>query len=205
VTTEPEQAPKKRTPVLRMVLVGLGVLAILLLIAVALQPAEMRIERSTTIAAAPETVFPHLNELRKWDAWSPWAKIDPQVKMTYDGPAEGNGAISTWSGNSQVGEGRMTIVESQPNQSVKLRLDFIRPVGSTSTAEFVLVPAENGTQVTWKMDGPRPLMTKLVGLFVDIDKLLAEQFDEGLAKLKDVCESSGQPQTEATAREGDET
>lgn len=205
MTTEAEQAPKKRTPVMRMVLAGLAVLAILLLIAVALQPEDMRIERSTTIAAAPATVFPHLNELRKWDAWSPWAKIDPNVKMAYDGPPEGIGAISSWAGNSQVGEGRMTIVESQPNQSVKLRLDFIRPIGSTSTAEFVLVPAENRTQVTWKMDGPRPLMTKFVGLFMDIDKLLAEQFDDGLAKLKVVCESSGQPLTEATAGEGDET
>jgi hypothetical protein len=188
-----------------MLLVGLAILALLLLVAVALQSADMRIERSTTIAATPEVVFPQVNELRKWEAWSPWAKIDPGVKTTYEGPPAGNGAISTWSGNSQVGEGRMTIVESRPNARVKLQLDFIRPVRSNSTAEFILVPAENGTNVTWKMDGPRPLMTKFVGLFMDIDKLLGDQFDEGLAKLKAVCESSSQPQTEATAREGDKS
>src|SRR5262245_17499192 len=127
---------------------------LLLIIAVAVvfiasRPSEFKVTRTATINASPESIFPHVNDLHQWDAWSPWAKIDPNAKMTFEGPQSGVGAKMTWSGNNDVGEGSLTIEESTPSSKVRYRLDFVRPFGGTSMSEFTLAPKDGATEVTW--------------------------------------------------------
>jgi hypothetical protein len=81
---------------------------------VALQPSEYRIARSATIAAPASNIFAQVNDFHKWDAWSPWAKLDPNAKTAFEGPSAGEGAVFAWAGNSQIGEGRMTLTQSRP-------------------------------------------------------------------------------------------
>ena len=115
---------------------------------VAMQPSEFRIERTVTIAAPPATVFAHVEDLHKWEAWSPWAKLDPKAKMAYEGTPAGKGAAFTWSGNDEVGEGRMTIVESQSPELVDIKVDFTKPFEGTNSSTFNFKPAGDGTAVT---------------------------------------------------------
>jgi hypothetical protein len=155
-----------------------------------MRPADFRVSRSTTIAAPPGTVFPQVNELKKWEVWNPWGKIDPNMKLTYDGPASGVGASYAWTGNNQVGEGKMTITGSRPNESVKFRLEFLKPMAGVSDAEFSFKPQGNQTEVTWSMSGKNNFIAKAFGLFVNCDKMIGDQFEKGLADLKAVAEAA---------------
>src|SRR2546423_14856332 len=121
---------------LKKILIGLAAVVGIFLIIVALQPAQYRVVRTATIPAAPAAVFDQVNDLHKWDAWSPWAKLDPAVKNTFEGPQAGTGAVFAWVGNSQVGEGRMTITDSRANELVRLKPAFIKPFASVATTEF---------------------------------------------------------------------
>lgn len=172
---------KKTLAILAIALVAIAVYA-------AFQPSEYRVQRSAVIAAPPAAVFPHVNELRKWEAWSPWAKRDPEMKQTYDGAPSGEGATSHWSGNSEVGEGRMTIVESRPDELVTIRLEFIKPFESTSSSQFDFQPEGAGTRVTWSMHGENEYIGKVLCLFMDMDAMIGADFEEGLAALKAVAE-----------------
>ncbi len=131
-----------------------------------------------------------MNDLHNWEAWSPWAKLDPAARQTYDGPPAGVGAAFAWSGNMQVGEGRMTITESRPNELVRLRLDFVKPFKGTNTAEFTFQPDGDQTGVTWAMTGTRTFIPKAIGLFVSCDKMLGGFFEKGLVQLKAVAEAA---------------
>jgi hypothetical protein len=111
-----------------------------LVIAVFMQPTEFRVERSTTIAAAPSEVFAHVNDFHRWDDWSPWLKLDPNAKVAHEGPPAGTGAVFKWSGNDNVGEGSMTIVESQPGERIKIKLEFLKPLAGTANSEFTFRP-----------------------------------------------------------------
>jgi len=115
---------------LKKILIALVVIIAALLVIVAIQPSEFRVERTTTIAAPADAVFAQVNDLHKWDAWSPWAKLDPAAKIIFDGADAGQGAAMSWSGNDKVGEGKMTIVESHPNDDIKIKVDFTKPVSS---------------------------------------------------------------------------
>jgi hypothetical protein len=174
------------------ILLGVAAIAILLvvvlIVVVAMQPSDFRILRRKQIAAPATTVFAHLNELAKWQAWSPWENLDPNLKRTYEGPPAGEGAKYAWSGNSKVGEGRMTIVDSRPGKLVRLRLEFIRPFQATNTSEFALEPIENQTVVTWSMTGQNTFMGKAFGLVMNMDKLIGADFEKGLTRLKSVSE-----------------
>ena len=139
---------------------------------VATRPANFRVTRTTVIAAPAEAVFVQVNELRKWEAWNPWGKIDPAMKLTYEGPASGAGAAYAWVGNNDVGEGRMTITESQPNERVQCKLEFFKPMTGTSTAEFTFKPEGNQTRVTWSMSGKNNFIAKAFCLFVSMDKII---------------------------------
>ena len=177
----------------KILLGGLAVFAAIVLvfvIAVAMQPSEFRIERSTTMAAAPAEIFPHVNDFHNWDAWSPWIKLDPEAKATFEGPTEGKDAVFRWSGNDDIGEGSMTIVESKPDERIRIRLDFVRPMAGTSDAEFTFVPAGETTKVTWAMMGKNDFIGRAVCMFMNMDKMLGEKFDEGLASMKKAVESS---------------
>ena len=134
---------------LKKILVALLALVILFLVVVATRPAGYRVTRSATIAAPPPAVFAQVNDFHKWEAWNPWGKIDPAMKITYDGPAAGKGAGYAWVGNKEVGAGRMTIMESQPNDLILINLEFFKPMAGVALTEFTFKPEGNQTVVTW--------------------------------------------------------
>jgi hypothetical protein len=178
---------------LTYVLIGLAVLAVLIvgfLVAAAMQPAAFRIARSATIAAPASAIFPHVNDLHAWEVWSPFEKIDPAMKRTYEGPRAGVGASQVWSGNSRAGEGRSTITESHPNDHIRLKLEFKRPMKATNIGDFTFKPEGNQTVVTWSMSGNNGFMGKAFSMVVNMDKMLGSEFDKGLASLKAVAEGS---------------
>ena len=172
------------------ILLGLFVLTILALAFVALRPGDFRYSRSLMIAAPPEKLFEQINDLHKFQDWNPWAKVDPNAKMEYTGPATGVGAGYRWAGNNDVGEGAMTIVESKPVERVLCRMDFKKPMEATNTAEFAFQPEAGGTVVTWSMSGKSNFMGKVFGLIVNCDKMVGDQFEKGLATLKANAESA---------------
>jgi hypothetical protein len=130
-----------------------------------------------------------VNDFRKWDAWSPWAKLDPDCKYTYAGPSEGTGSIVTWSGNDEVGEGRMTILDSRPGELIKIKLEFIRPYEAEATTLITFKGEGDQTRVTWAMEGQNTFFCKALCLFMDMDKMVGDDFEKGLASLKSVVEA----------------
>jgi uncharacterized protein YndB with AHSA1/START domain len=174
---------------LPVILIVIAAVVVTLLVVVAMQPEGFRIARSATIAAAPAEVFPQVNDFHRWDQWSPWAKIDPAMKTTYEGPATGEGSSYSWSGNNKVGAGKMTVLKCQPPQRILIQLEFLRPMKVTNTAEFTFEPKDRSTVVTWAMTGKKNFMAKAFHLVVNMDKMLGGEFDKGLAQLKAVVES----------------
>jgi len=166
------------------VVVVLGVLAVY----IAMQPAEFSVSRSATFAAPAPAVFAQVNELKKWEAWSPWAKKDPQAKNSYAGPAAGTGASMAWVGNKDVGEGRMTIVESSPNALVRFKLEFFKPFAATNTAEFSFKEEGGRTALTWSMRGQNGFLGKAMCLVFDMDKMVGGDFEAGLAGIRAIVE-----------------
>lgn len=146
------------------------------------------ISRSGIIAKSPENIFSYINDLHQFQEWSPWAKVDPNATASWSGPSAGPGASFSWSGNSEVGEGTMTIVESRPNDYVKFRLDFKRPFSATNMAEFKLKPSNGSTELTWSMSGTNGFLAKAVGMFLDCDKMVGGYFEKGIQNLKGVVE-----------------
>lgn len=172
------------------VLFALALVGILFIVVIAGRPDEFNVMRSVKITAPPEKVFSHVNELKKWDAWSPWAKIDPNCKMTYIGPCSGVDASYSWAGNKKVGEGKLTITESQPSSLIRLRLEFLKPFKATNTAEFKFTPEGGQTLATWSMIGKNNFFFKVFGLFMDCDTMVGKDFEKGLASLKAVAETT---------------
>jgi polyketide cyclase/dehydrase/lipid transport protein len=175
---------------LKIILIALAVLVVALVIVIAMQPSEFRVARSTTISASASDVFAQVNDFHKWEAWNPWGKIDPAMKQSYEGAPAGTGAVYTWSGNKQVGEGRMTLTESRPNDLIRIKLEFFRPFAGTNTAEFTFKPEGGQTIVTWSMSGEKNFMAKAIHLFINMDKMIGGQFEQGLAQMKSVAETA---------------
>jgi len=160
---------------------------------VSAQPADFRISRSATMAAPADEVFEQVNNFRNWNDWSPWAKLDPAAEYAFAGPTYGEGAVFKWSGNDEVGQGKMTIRESRPGEMVRIQLDFVRPMEDTSEAEFTFREQNGQTTVTWTMSGQKKnFMCKAVCLFMDMDKMLGDQFEQGLASMKSIVEAKPQ-------------
>jgi uncharacterized protein YndB with AHSA1/START domain len=157
---------------------------------IAMQPSEFRVARQATIAAPPAAVFAQVNDLQKWRTWSPYDKLDPAMKKTYEGPAAGTGASYSWVGNSDAGEGRATITESRPNELVRIKLDFAKPMAGTAVAAFAFKPEGDRTVVEWSLAGDCNFLSKAVHLFFDMDRMVGGQFEEGLAQLKTVAEAA---------------
>jgi len=170
------------------ILLALAFIAILFIIVIAGRPDEFTVTRAARMAPPPEKIFPHVNDLHQWEAWSPWAKLDPNAKNTFSGAEAGSGAAMAWDGNKKVGTGKMTVTESQPNGLIRLRLDFQKPMQATNTAEFTFRPEGGQTVVTWSMSGKNCAMGKVIGLFMDFEKMCGCQFEKGLASLKSVVE-----------------
>jgi hypothetical protein len=173
---------------LRYILVALVLLIVGIGAFIALQRSEVRVERTATIAAAPAEVFARVNDLHKWDTWSPWAKLDPNAKVAYEGASSGKGAVYTWSGNERVGEGRMEIIESKPSELVDIKVDFVRPYENTQSSMFVLKPVGEGTSVTWTVSGHKNFSNKAVCLLISCKKMMGDDLERGLAQLKAVAE-----------------
>ena len=176
------------------VLIGVAVVIVLvvgvLAVVVTMQASEFRIERSVTIAAPGPAVFAQVNDFHNWEAWSPWAKLDPAVKNSFEGASAGQGAVFAWAGNSKVGEGRMTITESRPVELIRIKLEFRKPFAATNTAEFTFKPDGDRTRVTWSMFGHNSFISRAVFLFVNMDKALGGEFEKGLASMKSAAEAS---------------
>ena len=174
---------------LRKILTALALVVLGLVSFILSRPDSFRIVRSATIAAPAEVVFPMINDLHNWTAWSPWAELDPNMKLTYSGAQLGVGAVYSWTGNDKVGEGRMTILESQPNDKVVIKLEFMKPFEATNTTNFIIKPENGGVNVTWDMTGNNNFMSKAATLVMDMDKEVGGDFAKGLAKLKTVAEA----------------
>ena len=170
------------------ILLALALIIFLLSVVIAGRPDEFVVARATRVSAPPERVFPHVNELRKWEDWSPWAKIDPDAKNTFEGPASGVGSSMAWDGNNKVGAGKMTIVESRPSDMVGIRLEFLRPFQATNMAEFSFRPEGGQTVVSWSMTGKNNFFFKVFGLLMNCDDMVGKDFEKGLASLKAVVE-----------------
>ncbi|OGR85577.1 MAG: polyketide cyclase [Elusimicrobia bacterium RIFCSPLOWO2_01_FULL_54_10] len=182
---------------IKKILIGLVVVVGVFAAYVAKKPSHYSVTRSTVISAPASVVFPHVNDLSKWEAWSPWAKKDPQAKTTLEGPKAGVGAISRWAGNKDVGEGSMTITESKSNELIRIRLDFLKPMKSTSDVEFTFKAQDKkNTSVTWTMSGESNFIGKAMCTFMgDMDKMVGGDFEAGLAGIKSIAEAQVAPKT----------
>lgn len=169
-------------------LVGVVVCVAVLAAIVAMRPPAFAVERSTIIAAPAEAAFEQVNDLHAWRAWSPFEKYDPDLKRTYDGPSAGAGASYGWSGNGRAGQGRMTIEQSDRPSLISIKLEFQRPFPATNFVTFSFQAAQGGTKVTWNMRGRNNFMVKAFSLFMNMEKMVGREFEEGLANLKTVAE-----------------
>lgn len=152
------------------------------------KPDTFRVQRQISIKAPAEKIFALINDFHKAEQWSPWEKIDPAIKRTYSGPENGVGAKYQWNGNSEVGQGSMEIVESTSSTKVRMKIDFITPFEGHSTVEFTLVPQGDSIILTQAMFGPNSLISKVMSLVFDCDKMIGEKYEEGLASIKVVAE-----------------
>lgn len=169
------------------ILLVLILVAVILIIA-AMKPGSYRVMRSIEIASSPDRVFPFINDFHRWAGWSPWEKLDPAMKKTHTGPDAGKGAIYEWEGNKKVGQGRMEITDASAPNKVAIKLDFIKPFASSCTTLFTLEPVSGGTRVTWDMTGPALFITKVMQVFMSMDKMIGKDFEAGLASLKGLAE-----------------
>lgn len=175
----------------RKILIAVAVLFVGLAIVISLQPSTFSVQRSAVVAAPPATVFALVNDLAAWDAWSPWKKLDPNPTMTISTPSAGKGATFTWSGNDAIGEGRMTIVDSRPDEQVEAEQAFVRPLAGKARHLFTFAPNPGGTMVTWTMDGTNNFIGKAMCLVMDMDAMAGKDFEQGLANIKSVAEKGG--------------
>ena len=152
------------------------------------KPDTFSVQRSVNIKAPPEKIFAVLNNFKRWPDGSPWEKLDPAMQRTHSGAASSKGAAYAWKGNREVGAGRMAIRESTPPNRVSMQLDFIEPFEGHNTADFLLAAKGDSTDVTWRMTGPPPLVSKLMQVFVSMDTLIGKDFEAGLANLKALTE-----------------
>ena len=175
-------------PVYAYVLIGIAALILLLVVVVSRRPAAFTITRSATMAAPPAAAFAEVNDFRRWESWSPWAKLDPAMTQTYDGPAAGVGAKYAWAGKGKVWEGRMAITESHPDALVRIHLEFVKPMKAVNPTVFAFKPDGTGTTVTWTMTGTNGFVGKLFFLLLNIEKMVGKDFEKGLASMKGVVE-----------------
>lgn len=169
------------------ILIGVAALIAVVLVFAAFRPDTFSVERSATIKAAPEKIFPLINDFHQWDAWTPYNK-DPGMKKTYSGAASGAGAVFAWEGNREVGQGSITITESISPTRIVMDLQMIKPFNCRNHVEYSLTPTGDGTTVRWLMSGPSNFVSKLMGLLINMDKMVGKDFETGLAGLKSAAE-----------------
>ena len=168
-------------------------IVIIFCVVVAMQPSHFTITRSASFNAPPEAVFAEVNDFSKWQSWSPWERLDPNMKKTVSTPSSGKGASYAWVGNSEAGEGKMVIADSKPTEAIKIDLEFIKPFAMKSVTDFTFKPDGDKTIMTWTMSGENNFLSKAFGLVVNMDKLVGADFENGMANLKPIVESAPKP------------
>jgi len=187
----------KRIAITLFLVITVAIIAVLSIAAT--RPATFHVERSLSISAPPEGVFAVVNDMHRFHEWSPWQKLDPAMKITYEGPSAGVGASYSWVGNKDVGEGRMTITDATPPGSLTQKLEFLKTFESTCAVRFTIAPDGQGSRVTWGIDGNNNYMSKVMGLFVSMDSMMGKDFESGLANLKQVAEAAPAPEPAAAS------
>ena len=166
----------------------LVVLTVILLVMAATRPSTVQVQRSALIGAPPEKVFAFINDFHEWPRWAPQDREDPSMQRTYSGAARGVGAVSNWHGKGSTGRGQMTITSSVPVKEIIVTTDFIKPFAAHNVNEFLLERSGNSTRVTWTLRGTNLYPMKVMGLFVNMDRLMGTHFEAGLENLKQVAE-----------------
>jgi uncharacterized protein YndB with AHSA1/START domain len=169
---------------------ALAVVAVLALILglAAMKPDTFSVKRVVSIKAPPEKIAALITDFHQWSSWSPWEHLDPDMKRTFSGAPNGKGAIYEWEGNKDVGKGRMEVTDAATPVKTVIKLDFLKPVETSSTTEFTLLPQGDTTTVSWNMSGPMPFVSRIMSVFVNMDKMIGKDFEKGLSNLKTVAE-----------------
>jgi Polyketide cyclase / dehydrase and lipid transport len=152
----------------------------------AAKPDSFRVARSLVIAAPPDRLFSLINNLHDFNRWNPYERKDPG-KGTYAGALAGVGSSYAWD-SAKVGKGAMTITDASALGKVMMRLDFEKPLKAQNTATFTIAPKDGGSEVTWAMDGPAPLITKVMDIVIGMDRMVGGDFADGLRNLKELAE-----------------
>lgn len=187
-TTKTTPASKRKRSILLTIVMGLAGVIALFLVYAASKPDQFKIERSHLVKAPSPVVYSIVNDLHQWDRWSPYSKLDPEMKKTYEGPDAGPGASYAWNGNGQVGEGKLTIAESKPDEFVKMDLQFTRPFECQNKVTFAFVPQGDETKVSWIMEGKNTFVSKIMDALMDMDKMCGTDFEKGLATLDTIAQ-----------------
>lgn len=180
---------------LKKVFIVIAIIIIAILGVATLQPDEYRVERSTTIQAPADIVFTQINDFHKWQAWSPWAKMDPNAKFTFEGSESGVGAIHTWDGDKNIGAGKMTIIESVPHSLIRIQMDFEKPFKNIAQTEFKFDHQNDQTALTWIITGRSNFFNKIMCVVMNMDKMIGSQFEKGLTDIKAISEAAHQSTT----------
>jgi hypothetical protein len=175
--------------IVAIVAIVLAVAIAIVLILAATKPDTFSVQRATTVRAPAEKIFALINDFHRWGTWSPYEARDPAMKRSYSGPANGVGAVYGWDGNNNVGAGRMEILDASAPAKIVIKLDFFRPFEGHNTAEFTMLPQGDATNVTWVMQGPASFMSKLMQVFMNLDRMIGKDFEIGLANLKRLTEN----------------
>lgn len=175
---------------LKWIALGLLLSAIAFAIYIATQPSAFSVRREAVIPAPPDVVFAQVNDFHKWQAWSPWAKLDPNAKAEFAGPTSGTGAIFGWAGNAQVGEGKMTITESVPNDLIRMRLEFLKPWPATNQTLFTFKPDGKDTRMNWEMSGHNNFFGRAMCFFMNMDKMVGTSFEQGMTNIAEVLKAN---------------
>ena len=174
--------------ILMYIAIALAVLIAIVLILAAMRPDTFRVERSIDINAPADKIFPLINDYKYWGSWSPYENLDPAMRRTFSGAPSGKGSVYEWTGNKNVGHGRMEILEATQPSKIVIKLDFFSPFEAHNTAEFTMRPQGSATNVTWAMHGPAPFMAKIMHQFMNMDRMCGDQFQQGLTSMKAVAE-----------------
>lgn len=173
---------------LMYIAIALAILVAVVLVLAAMRPNTFRVQRSIDIDAPADKIFPLINDYRNWGSWSPYEHVDPAMQRTFSGAPSGKGSVYEWRGNKNIGHGRMEILDTAPPSKVVIKLDFFSPFEAHNMAEFIIQPKGNATNVTWAMHGPVPFMAKIIHMFMNMDRMVGGQFQQGLVSMKAVAE-----------------
>jgi len=176
--------------VVAIIAVVLAIATAIVFILAVTKPDTFSIRRAATVNAPADRIFPLINDFRQWANWSPWENRDPAMKRTYSGAESGKGAVYAWDGNKNVGSGRMEILDATSPSKIVIKLDFFKPFEGHNTAEFTIVPGRDAsaTNITWVMHGPSSLMSRVMQVFMNLDRMIGRDFEAGLANLKRLTE-----------------